>query len=65
MAEHDPATGAMRTLRFREYGDPGDVLRLETVPVPDPGPGSSSVVPAPDRIGVLGATASALGGEVR
>jgi NADPH:quinone reductase-like Zn-dependent oxidoreductase len=28
----------MRTVRFREYGEPGDVLRLETAPVPDPGP---------------------------
>jgi NADPH:quinone reductase-like Zn-dependent oxidoreductase len=39
MSEHDSATSTMRTVRFREYGDPGDVLRLETVPVPDPGPG--------------------------
>ena len=39
MAEHDPAAGTMRTVRFHEYGAPGDVLRLETVPVPDPGPG--------------------------
>jgi NADPH:quinone reductase-like Zn-dependent oxidoreductase len=29
---------AMRTVRFHEYGEPGDVLRLETAPVPDPGP---------------------------
>jgi NADPH:quinone reductase-like Zn-dependent oxidoreductase len=29
---------AMRTVRFREYGEPGEVLRLETAPVPDPGP---------------------------
>jgi NADPH:quinone reductase-like Zn-dependent oxidoreductase len=28
----------MRTVRFREYGEPADVLRLETVPVPEPGP---------------------------
>ena len=28
----------MRTVRFHEYGEPGDVLRLETAPVPDPGP---------------------------
>ena len=39
MTEHDSATSTMRTVRFHEYGDPGDVLRLETVPVPDPGPG--------------------------
>jgi NADPH:quinone reductase-like Zn-dependent oxidoreductase len=28
----------MRTVRFHEYGEPGDVLVLETAPVPDPGP---------------------------
>jgi NADPH:quinone reductase-like Zn-dependent oxidoreductase len=28
----------LRTVRFHEYGEPGDVLRLETAPVPDPGP---------------------------
>ena len=39
MTEHDSATSAMRTVRFHEYGAPGDVLHLETVPVPDPGPG--------------------------
>src|ERR1700735_3992870 len=39
MTEHDPATSTMRTVRFREYGAPGDVLHLETMPVPDPGPG--------------------------
>jgi NADPH:quinone reductase-like Zn-dependent oxidoreductase len=39
MTEHDPATSTMRTVRFREYGAAGDVLHLETVPVPDPGPG--------------------------
>ena len=39
MTDRDLAAGSMRTVRFREYGDPGDVLRLETAPVPDPGPG--------------------------
>lgn len=39
MTEHDPAASTMRTVRFREYGEPGDVLHLETAPVPDPGPG--------------------------
>ena len=39
MTEHDSATSAMRTVRFHEYGAPGDVLHLETIPVPDPGPG--------------------------
>ena len=29
----------MRTLRFHEYGEPADVLRLEDAPVPAPGPG--------------------------
>ncbi|WP_145909208.1 NADP-dependent oxidoreductase [Kitasatospora viridis] len=29
----------MRTVRFHENGEPVDVLRLETVPVPEPGPG--------------------------
>ena len=32
-------TDTMRTVRFHEYGEPGDVLRLETAPVPAPGPG--------------------------
>jgi NADPH:quinone reductase-like Zn-dependent oxidoreductase len=39
MTEHDSATSAMRTVRYHQYGAPGDVLHLETVPVPDPGPG--------------------------
>ncbi|GHF72545.1 oxidoreductase [Streptomyces thermodiastaticus] len=29
----------MRALRFHTYGEPDEVLRLETVPVPRPGPG--------------------------
>src|ERR1700733_4280318 len=29
----------IRTVRFHEYGEPADVLRLETAPVPAPGPG--------------------------
>ena len=33
------ATETMRTVRFHEYGEPADVLRLETAPVPEPGPG--------------------------
>jgi NADPH:quinone reductase-like Zn-dependent oxidoreductase len=32
-------TETMRTVRFHEYGEPADVLRLETAPVPDTGPG--------------------------
>jgi NADPH:quinone reductase-like Zn-dependent oxidoreductase len=30
---------AMRTLRFHQYGDPAEVLVLETAPVPEPKPG--------------------------
>ena len=33
----------MRTLRFHAYGEPSDVLRLETAPVPMPNPGSIRV----------------------
>ncbi|MEO7122628.1 MAG: NADP-dependent oxidoreductase, partial [Lacisediminihabitans sp.] len=29
----------MRTLRFHENGEPADVLRLDTVPIPEPGQG--------------------------
>jgi NADPH:quinone reductase-like Zn-dependent oxidoreductase len=32
-------TATMRTVRFHEYGEPADVLRLDEAPVPDPGPG--------------------------
>lgn len=32
-------TDTMRTVRFHEYGEASDVLKLETVPVPTPGPG--------------------------
>jgi NADPH:quinone reductase-like Zn-dependent oxidoreductase len=39
MTEHGLPAGAMRAVRFHEYGEPGDVLHLETAPVPDPGPG--------------------------
>ncbi|HVV23983.1 MAG TPA: NADP-dependent oxidoreductase [Pseudonocardiaceae bacterium] len=39
MTDHDAATPTMRAVRFHEYGEPADVLRLETVPVPEPGPG--------------------------
>ena len=39
MTEHDSATSAMRTVRFHEYGAPGDVLHLETAPLrPSPPP---------------------------
>lgn len=29
----------MRTIRFHEYGEPADVLRLESAAIPEPGPG--------------------------
>lgn len=32
------APHTMRTVRFHENGEPADVLRLETAPVPEPGP---------------------------
>jgi NADPH:quinone reductase-like Zn-dependent oxidoreductase len=38
MTEHAIAPGTMRAVRFHEYGEPGEVLHLETAPVPDPGP---------------------------
>jgi NADPH:quinone reductase-like Zn-dependent oxidoreductase len=44
MTELDAAASTMRTVRFHEYGEPADVLRLETAPVPDPGPGRIRVV---------------------
>jgi NADPH:quinone reductase-like Zn-dependent oxidoreductase len=37
--DHTPVPATMRTVRFHEYGEPADVLRLETAPVPEPGPG--------------------------
>ncbi|MFC4244948.1 NADP-dependent oxidoreductase [Gryllotalpicola reticulitermitis] len=43
MTTDDPAAASprpsMRTLRFHEYGEPDEVLRLEDAPVPDPAPG--------------------------
>ena len=39
MTDEMHTTETMRTLRFYEYGEPGDVLRVETAPVPAPGPG--------------------------
>jgi NADPH:quinone reductase-like Zn-dependent oxidoreductase len=40
MTEH----GTMRTVRFHEYGEPGDVLHLEATAVPVPGPGRIRVL---------------------
>ncbi len=34
----------MRTVRFHQYGEPGDVLRMDQVAVPVPGPGHIRVV---------------------
>ena len=31
--------GTMRTVRFHEVGEPGEVLRLEEVAIPEPGAG--------------------------
>ncbi len=39
MTEHGLAAGTTRTVRFAEYGEPADVLHLETAAVPEPAPG--------------------------
>jgi NADPH:quinone reductase-like Zn-dependent oxidoreductase len=39
MSEPTVLAGAMRTLRFRAYGEPAEVLRLEAADIPTPGPG--------------------------
>ncbi len=39
MDVHESATAPMRTVRFHDYGEPVDVLRLDRVAVPSPGPG--------------------------
>jgi len=39
MSDHASTTDTMRTLRFHEYGEPGNVLRLDTAAVTAPGPG--------------------------
>lgn len=39
MTDPTPATATMRTVRFHEYGEPAEVVRLETVRVPEPPPG--------------------------
>lgn len=38
---HDPATATptIRAVRFHDYGEPADVLHLETIQTPAPGPG--------------------------
>jgi NADPH:quinone reductase-like Zn-dependent oxidoreductase len=44
MTDHNPMPDTMRSVRFHEYGEPGDVLRMETVAVPAPGPGHIRIV---------------------
>ncbi|WP_235747513.1 NADP-dependent oxidoreductase [Nocardia coffeae] len=39
MTDPGQTTATMRAVRFREYGPAREVLRMETVPVPEPGPG--------------------------
>ena len=39
MSIPEPATGTMRTIHFNGFGEPADVLRLEEVAIPSPGPG--------------------------
>ena len=38
-AQTSSTTQTMRALRFHEYGEPADVLVLETAPISEPGPG--------------------------
>jgi len=38
MTEHNLAKDTMRTVRFHQYGEPGDVLRMEETMLPSPGP---------------------------
>jgi NADPH:quinone reductase-like Zn-dependent oxidoreductase len=44
MTERGTTTGTIRTVRFHEYGEPADVLHLETTDVPTPGPGRVRVL---------------------
>ena len=37
------ATTTMRTIRFHDYGEPADVLRLDEAAIPEPGPGKIRV----------------------
>ncbi|MGA0604272.1 NADP-dependent oxidoreductase [Caulobacter sp. KR2-114] len=43
MSDQPPADGAMRALRLHQYGEPGEVLRLEPAPIPVPAPGAIRV----------------------
>ena len=44
MPEDATAARSIRTVRFHEYGEPADVLHLETTAVPAPGPGRIRVL---------------------
>ncbi|HEY1915427.1 MAG TPA: NADP-dependent oxidoreductase [Streptosporangiaceae bacterium] len=46
MTPYDLGSGTTRTVRFHEYGEPGDVLHLEETAVPAPGPGRIRIVVA-------------------
>lgn len=37
MTGHNCAKDTMRAVRFHQYGEPSDVLRLEKTEIPDPG----------------------------
>ncbi len=39
MNNHASTPATMRTIRFHDYGEPADVLRMEQIAIPDPGPG--------------------------
>jgi NADPH:quinone reductase-like Zn-dependent oxidoreductase len=42
LGAHEP--GTTRAVRFHDYGEPADVLRLDQAPVPDPGPDRIRVI---------------------
>ena len=44
MADHASDTTTMNAVRFQDFGEPADVLRLEQVPVPTPEPGRIRVI---------------------
>ncbi|MGG3661462.1 NADP-dependent oxidoreductase [Bacillus gobiensis] len=44
MNNHASTSPTMRAIRFHDYGEPADVLRLEQVAVPEPGPGRIRVM---------------------
>jgi NADPH:quinone reductase-like Zn-dependent oxidoreductase len=44
MAVHESVTDTMRTVRFHEYGEPADVLRMDRVAMPSPGAGRIRVI---------------------